>query len=341
MQQPPVFVLLLVALLTWPAAPNSTQAADPVLLIFDTDMGNDVDDALALGVIHALQSRKECELLAVTVTKDNDLAGPYIDAVNTFYRRGNIPIGVVRRGKAPEPGKFLPLADEKDNGSFRYPHKLLSGEDAPEAVGLLRKILNSQPDESVVLVQVGFSTNFIRLLDSPSDEHSKLKGHEIIKKKVRLLSMMAGAFEAIGSNKRFLEYNVTQDIPSAQTLAEKWPTRIVYSGFEIGIAIPYPSASIERDFGYVPHHPLAEAYRLFCQPNENRPTWDLTSVLYAVYPDRGYFDVSPRGRVTVESDGYTRFDKQDNGPHQYLIASPQQIIRAQEALVQLSSQPPG
>ena len=35
---------------------------------------------------------------------------------------------------------------------------------------------------------------------------------------------------------------------------------MVFSGFEIGIALPYPATSIERDYGYVPHHPLAEAY---------------------------------------------------------------------------------
>ena len=77
----------------------NSQGADapiarPVKLIFDTDMGNDIDDALALGVIHALQSRGECELLAVTLSKDNDFAGPFVDLVNTFYGRGNIPIGV-------------------------------------------------------------------------------------------------------------------------------------------------------------------------------------------------------------------------------------------------------
>src|SRR5262249_21894730 len=81
------------------------MAAEP--LIFDTDVGNDVDDVLALGMIHALQSRGACELLAVTVTKDNDLAGPFVDAVNTFYGRPKIPVGVVRKGKTPDEGKFL------------------------------------------------------------------------------------------------------------------------------------------------------------------------------------------------------------------------------------------
>ncbi len=46
------------------------QAKEPVPFIFDTDIGNDVDDVLALGMIHSLQSRGELELLAVTLTKD-------------------------------------------------------------------------------------------------------------------------------------------------------------------------------------------------------------------------------------------------------------------------------
>ena len=69
-------------------SPTLLRADEPlsrrVKLIFDTDMGNDIDDALALGVIHALQSRGECELLAVTLSKDNDFAAPFCDLVNTF-----------------------------------------------------------------------------------------------------------------------------------------------------------------------------------------------------------------------------------------------------------------
>src|SRR5512137_1060513 len=82
-------------------------AAEPVKIIFDTDIGNDVDDALALGMIHNLQSRRLCELLAVTITKDHAAAMPYVDAINTFYGRPDIPIGIVKDGKTREPGKYL------------------------------------------------------------------------------------------------------------------------------------------------------------------------------------------------------------------------------------------
>jgi hypothetical protein len=115
---------------------------------------------------------------------------------------------------------------------------------------------------------------------------------------------------------------------------------MVYSGFEIGIALPYPAVSIERDYGYVPHHPLAEAYIRRNPPPHNRPTWDLTSVLYAVLGGRGYFDVSMPGKVVVEHDGATRFLPSLEGNHRYLVLKPEQQPRVLEALVQLSSQPP-
>ncbi len=127
------------ALLLCPCLANADQPARPIPLIFDTDIGNDVDDVLALGMIHALQSRGECELLAVTVTKDHELAAPFADAVNTFYGRGDVPVGVCRSNVTPAAGKFNPLAEKKDNGTYRFPHDLKSGKDAPDAVTVLRQ----------------------------------------------------------------------------------------------------------------------------------------------------------------------------------------------------------
>lgn len=315
-------------------------AAEPVRIIFDTDMGNDVDDALALGMLHSLQTRQQCRLLAVTLTKDHRLAGPYVDAVNTFYGHGDIPVGVVKNGKTPGDSKFLPLAEVKDDGAWRYPHKLTDGKDAPDAVVLLRKTLAAQPDGSVVIAQVGFSTNLVRLLDTPGDQISPLSGKELVAKKVKLLSIMAGAFTPIGNEQRYCEYNVKEDIPAAKALVAGWPTPVVWSGFEIGIALPYPHQSILQDYGYVKHHPLAEAYTLYSPPPHDRPTWDLTAVLYGVFPDRGYFGLSPAGTVTVEDDGFTAFKADENGKHRYLTLSAEQKPRVLEALVQLSSEPP-
>src|SRR5258707_807827 len=144
------------------------------------------------------------------------------------------------------------------------------------------------------MVQVGFFSNFAALLETQGDEISPLTGRELVKRKVRMLSIMDGAFQTIGNNNHYCEENVITDIPAAQKLEKEWPVPIVWSGFEIGIAVPYPAASIEQDFGYVTHHPAAEAYYLYNPPPHNRPTWDLTSALYAVAPGRGYFSLSTR-----------------------------------------------
>jgi len=320
----------------------SLAPAEPVKLIFDTDMGNDVDDVMALCMIHNLVNRGTVELLAVTITKDHPQAAAFVDAVNTFYGHPEVPIGVVTNGATPDAGKFNLLAEVKnEDGSPRYPHRLRSGKDAPEAAGLMRKLLATQPDHSVTLVQVGFFTNYRRLLESAPDEHSPLNGRDLIAKKVKLLAMMAGAFQTVNFDTRHLEYNVVKDIPSAQALAKYWPTPVVWSGYEVGMAAAFPHTVIERDFEYVKHHPLKEAYCLYQPPPHDRPTWDPTALLYAVFPDRDYFDLSPPGTVAVEDNGATWFhpSKNEKNPQRYLVMSNTQAARVREAIVQLCVEP--
>jgi purine nucleosidase len=199
-------------------------------------------------------------------------------------------------------------------------------------------------DEHNVPVPLIFDTDLANLLDSTPDDVSPFSGKELVSKKVRLLSIMAGAFKQIVDNNGqlhdHLEYNIVKDIPSAKVLCKDWPTPIVWSGFEIGKNLTYPHESILQDYKYVEHHPLAEAYTLYNPPPHNRPTWDLTSVLHAIRPNRSYFDVSPRGRVSIADDGLTTFEEDSSGRDRYLIIRDEQKGRTTEALVQLSSQPP-
>ncbi len=315
-----------------------TSTDRPVKLIFDTDIGNDIDDALALAMIHTLADRAEVDLLAITVSKDNPWAAVYVDLVNRFYGRPDVPIGAVRNGKTPDDGNYVrTVAERKVDGKVVYPRTLKSGADAPEAVGVLRRALAAQPDGSVVIVSVGFMTNLARLLDSSPDADSPLNGMELVKRKVKLYVSMAGAF---GPNAE-PEYNVFIDIDAARTVFERWPTPIVASGFEIGVAILYPAESIEKDFGYVANHPIAEAYRAFEKMPYDRPTWDLTAVLYAIRPDRGYFGLSPNGRITLDDKNVTRFTPDTSGMHRFLTVTPEQIIRVREACTLLASAPSG
>ncbi|HEY3131364.1 MAG TPA: nucleoside hydrolase [Acidobacteriota bacterium] len=319
------------------AAPPTANTADPVRVIFDTDMGNDIDDALALAMLHAFETRGEVKVLAVTVTKDNRWAAAYINLVNTFYGRPDIPVGVVKDGKTPEDSAMIrgPAEMKRNDGTPVYPHHLVDGSQAPEATGLLRRILSAEKDSAVTIVQVGFSTNLARLLASGPDRISPRSGRELVGRKVRLLTIMAGNFD---DGKP--EFNVKTDLPAAQKLFSDWPTPIIVSGFEIGDSILYPARSIEDDFRYVEHHPIADAYRAYMKMPYDRPTWDLTAVLQAVRPDRGYFSLSAPGRITVSPDGNTIFASSNEGKHRYLMVDGRQRTRILEAFLYLVTQPP-
>jgi hypothetical protein len=84
---------------------------------------------------------------------------------------------------------------------------------------------------------------------------------------------------------------------------------------------------------------VADAYRAYQRMPYDRPTWDLTAVLYAVRPDWGYFSLSEPGAIRVDSQGATRFEPAAGGRQRYLITSPEQRVRVLEALETLASEP--
>jgi inosine-uridine nucleoside N-ribohydrolase len=202
-----------------------------------------------------------------------------------------------------------------DAGHYKY------SDSAQDAVAVLTRALEREADHSVVVIQVGFSTNLAHLLAAPG-------GLELIKKKVNRLVVMAGDFAGGGA-----EYNVKTDVPAARKLTADWPTPIYWSGYEVGLTIKYPATSIERDFGAPGEHPVADAYRLYLPMPYDRETWDLTAVLYAVRP--GYFTVSAPGKVSVDEQGNTRFQAVPNGRDYVLSVNDLQRARILEAFLWL------
>ncbi len=310
-------------------------SAERPRIIFDTDITGDVDDVLALAMCHSLADRGACEFLGVTVSKNNPLTASFVDAQNTFHGRPDLPVGVTRDAKAQQrDSKYLKLADSPD-----YPHDLRRNEDAKDAVELIRELLGRQPDHSVTMVSVGIASNMANLLKSPG-------GVDLVRRKVKTLSIMAGAFAFCNGTNYHLEANVINGIGYMQTVADQWPEEvpIVWSGYEIGEALPFPRVVIQRDLDYLPHHIVREAYLLHSGPEHDRPCWDESSVLQAVYPERGFFGLSQPGRVTVLDDGFTRFVPARNGKgsrrDRFLTMTSVQQSRALEAIVHLTIQPP-
>lgn len=308
------FILLIVPLVLISGCSDKHQD-DRLKVIFETDIGNDVDDALALDMLYKYVEWGQVDLLAVMINKDAPAPAEYMDIMNTWYGHTDIPVGIVRNGSDDPWGQYAQkVVDLKnEDGTPMFARSRKSYDDLPDAHMLYRQILAKQPDASVVIATVGFSTNLARLLDTPADEYSPLTGKELVAKKVKLLSAMAGNISELEHH----EYNVVKDLPAAVKVFAEWPTEIVVSPFEVGRAIKYPGESIENDFTWAPKHPMVEAYKAYLPMPYDRPTWDLTSVLYAVEGD-SWFTMSEPGRIEITQEGSSVFTSSPDGNVRYM-----------------------
>ena len=319
-------------------AAKTTEENTPLSIIFDTDMGNDVDDALALDMLYKYMEEGRINLLAIPTTKKSEYCPGYIDIMNTWYGH-NIPIGVVENGTDKDNSShFIQTACElkTDNGKPAFERTVTNYADFLKSVSLYRKVLSGQPDSSVVIVSVGFSTNLAQLLDSQSDEYSPLSGKDLVKKKVKYVSAMMGQMQ----DTAFKEFNVYCDIPSAQKFVNEWPTPIVASPYEVGDAILFPAKCIENDFKWKTPNPLVVGYENYMEMPYDRQTWDMTSVLYVVENDKNFFGNSGPGTISIDDTGATTFSPNANGKHSYLTVNEEQTQTIKDYFIRFITQKP-
>ena len=152
------FALLSLVFLTGCVGEKAAKT-EKLCVIFETDMGNDVDDAMALDMLYKYMDAGLVDLLAIMVNKDSGSAAQYIDMFGTWYGYPDIPVGVVRDGVTFEPGSpFLEsvIGLRNEDGSAMFARSHSDYDKLPDAHILYRKILAQQPDNSVVIASVGF-----------------------------------------------------------------------------------------------------------------------------------------------------------------------------------------
>ena len=295
-----------------------SKSQNPERVIFETDMGNDIDDALALDMLYKFMDQGKVNLLAVCSNKDSKYSAGFIDIMNTWYGYPDIPIGRIVDGVNPENKRtrdYTKAVYEMEiNGFPAFARSVKDIEKLPDAVRLYRKVLAQQPDHSVTIISVGFFTNIGRLLDSEGDEYSPLSGKRLVTQKVKKLSIMAGSF----GERPIAEFNVVRDIANAQKVFSEWPTPILVTPFEIGIQVEYPGESILDDFHWAGNHPVVESYKAFKKMPYDRPTWDLIAVLNALDSRPEFFSRSEKGRISVDEKGFTKFSGGKKGSHSYI-----------------------
>ncbi|MHC4085082.1 MAG: nucleoside hydrolase [Planctomycetota bacterium] len=282
---------------------SSHKTGTPIIL--DTDLDSDVDDVGALAVLHALANNGEAEILGVIVTSDDMHSPLCADAINTYFHRPDIPIGVNKNTKLRSFSRYTKgIAEE-------YPHDLRSYGDAENATSLYRKILASQPNNSVVIITVGHLTNLKNLLLSQADTHSPLGGIALVKKKVKLWSCMGGKYSK-GKEPNFYR----PDPGSTVICVSRWPKQVVFSGAEIGSDIKTGGEIFRKQASL--QSPVRRAYELYNR-FRGRSSWDQTAVLYAVQGRGKWWSVHTQGHNHVFTDGSNEWRSSPDRDHGYLV----------------------
>ncbi len=314
------------------------RAQEPPSVIVDTDMLTDCDDAGALAVLHALADAGEVRILGIVLNgiDTHGKHGAVVSAIDTYYRRGGLPIGVSRRTAATSPSK----ASSYSEAVFaEFPHDGLLDRERPDAVGVYRRLLAAAPDHQVTIISIGFLTNLDDLLNSPGDASDARDGLALVRAKVAGLSVMGGTYPA----GKAYNFSFGGAGAAAQAVIAAWPDAtapVVFSGFELGGAI-----ITGTHYQQAPASPMRRCYELaYDALRKGRPSWDPTAVLQGV---RGlshggvtYWTLHIGGSNQLDAQGGNAWSGEPQRRHGYLV--PALEPRALAALLdELMTRPPG
>jgi hypothetical protein len=275
--------------------------SSPVKLIFDTDMDSDVDDVGALAMLHAMMTNGEVEIIAVMISSTSPASAACADAVNTYYGRPNIPIGIKKGTGVNRNIGYV------DKVAGKFPTDIESGTNIPDAKVLYRQILAGLPDKSVKVLSVGYFTNLEDLLKTSGDSISKLNGRDLVNAKVTEYVCTGGeypndlSFQGNG--------NFEPDGKAVKYVNKHWPTMLTFVAGEQYFWDVKTGARLMKE-GNMNENPVAYAYKEF----HSLITWD------RLYPDHHSADqigvyVAVRGfenqYTLTKTSGY--FHIWDNG----------------------------
>jgi hypothetical protein len=304
-------------------------AKPPVGIMFDADLGNSIDDALALASLYGFQGKNESRVIGVNTSRPGLNSAIFADILVRFYTGepnpffGAVPIGLTL-GKEPPDSAMMTAVLAK----AAFARNIKQMNDTADPLAIFRNALSAQYDGNAIVFLAGPATNLAKALDLPG---VKL----LVSAKVRYLVTAIGNFAGGPPDPQILA-----DLPSARKVFAEWPTPVFAAGSEVGAALAFPSASLEKDFAWSPAHPLVDAYRAAGQIPYDAPAAALSAALYAVRPKEGYFKQSDAGTISIGNDGRTTLAPSADGKHRYLIADPAQKERIVPMFVETASTKP-
>jgi len=286
----------------------------------------------ALALLNALADNGECALLGVIASQTGPQIVGAINAVNTYYGRGAVPIGLSPVDDQRFDDHYAPIVGDGKHFPISQ-----DNEHAEESTALYRRLLNAAPASSVRIVVIGGQTCIRLLLDSEADFEGDgsigKTGEELIRGKVQSLHIMGGNF----ADPTHPEHNIKLDLEAAQRVVADWPTPIVFSGFEIGRDVVTGGATTDPE-----RNPVAKAYELFPAGGvgtiAGSASYDQTMAYQAVRGemagDTRLWNLSAPGMVTFP-EAKTVFKAAADGKHRYMLrhAPVEAVEKAIEALM--------
>lgn len=297
----------------------------PIGVIYNTSMSRP-DAALALAALYGFEGKRESRMASVCVVGAGLKTAIFCDMVFRFYspgpaRNGNqsLPVGLAAVDPLPPDSRMvLPAVDRKnEKGEPQYPHSV-------------KKLSDTSLAEAVLRNAVTFNAESVMVLSAPATYLAKsltLAGtKELYKERVKRLVLVDSG-------------TPQPDVPAIRRILAEWPTPIFFCSQEIGDALPFPGASIEKDFAWSPTHPIVDAYRAYQPLPYDAPSYDLAAAHYAVHPESDLFQLSDPGTITVADDGRMRFAV-GPGNVRSLKVDPSQRDRILQAFTEIASAKP-
>ena len=288
-------------------------------VIYDNDMGNDIDDAFAQVMVARAHRLGKTKLVLSLSSNTNPWSVAANDALNRYYGVKDCPLAIYG-------GTVKYAYDTGDIDKTISGGKLIDGKLVSDGISALRKVLNEAEDNSIRIVATGFASNLAGLLCTKANHNGdgiKCSGIDLAKRKVQFVSVMACDFNILHTRiKPYGEFNVNGDVPAMKKLMDDWPTEIVVSDFLIGQLVPVIWERLENQLSS--KNPLMLGYKQYYDhgkgdPMGDRPSWDQTSMLYALEPEADHFGLSDPGEVAILDDGVSIFKPCKNGRRRHLL----------------------
>src|SRR5438105_4167464 len=138
----------------------------PVGIVFDCDLGNQIDDVLALALLYGLDGKGECRVVATTVSKPNLKSAALSEVIGRFYAGEvsaafnatgrTLPVGLATSGGHGEDTPMLSVLGKRaPDGKPVYTHGIERIADTAEPVDVLRNALSTQQPGNAIVVLTG------------------------------------------------------------------------------------------------------------------------------------------------------------------------------------------